>query len=174
MDCLHCGKAIVQGQYIFGETEEAFAEREESGFCRRKCSRDHGPVKQDRRRPLPLDAILISSLVGEGVVMTPQPKEKTPRDEGFRDWLRTFDCCECGWPAHIRRPTGGNFIEAHHILTGGTSIKASDYEEVPLCAIDARGCHANADKSPESVEKYKPLAAMYRHMWVAAGNELKV
>lgn len=92
---------------------------------------------------------------------------KTPRDEAYLDFVRLHDCVECGWPAHLGK------IEAHHIETGGTSIKCSDYLTVSLCAADARGCHAAADKSPESAEKYRPYALMLQTLWVKAGHKLK-
>lgn len=89
------------------------------------------------------------------------PKEVTERDEEYLAFIRSQDCCECGWPAVLGR------IDAHHIKTGGTGIKCSDYLTVPLCNISARGCHPKADKSPESFRKYLPRAHFYRRKYDA-------
>ena len=51
-------------------------------------------------------------------------KRVTPRDEKYRDWVKTLPCLECMKPA----PS-----EAHHTETGGIGIKGSDYSCVPLC-----------------------------------------
>lgn len=82
------------------------------------------------------------------------PKVKTYRNEKHLNHVRGLDCLECEWPADEL-----GMIEAHHIRTGGTSIKCGDDETVPLCGFYARGCHNKADKNPESYEKYKDDAA---------------
>ena len=166
--CLYdkCGVEIVKDQFCV-ETPDQFAKRYNESYCRSKCKRLHGPQKTERGRPTLPDSIPMSSFVGEGIVLRPQPKGKTPRDAAYLDFVRTFDCVGCGWPAHM------NKIEAHHIETGGTSIKCSDYLAVPLCAADARGCHAAADKSPESADGFKPYAAMLNKLWIKAGHKMK-
>lgn len=85
--------------------------------------------------------------------MNPQPKTKPFRSKKFLAHVRSLDCCECEWPADL------GCIEAHHIKTGGTSTKCGDDLTVPLCSINARGCHPQADKSPDSADKYTPIAA---------------
>lgn len=157
-----CGSEITKDQHCV-ETPGQFAKRYNSGYCRSKCKRTYAPPKAESGKPT---LELISNNHGP-VESICQPKEKTPRDEGFRDFVRTFDCVECGWPAHLGE------IEAHHIETGGASLKCSDYLEVPLCSIKARGCHAKADKSPESSAEYRPIALMLQTLWIKAGHKIK-
>lgn len=157
-----CNRPVERRSY---ETDNQWRKREAKGLYRDKCAKSL-PVpsaRSERPRP-PLE--LISHNVGR-VETVAQEKEITPRDEAFRDFVRTFDCCECGWPAHLGE------IEAHHIETGGTSLRCSDYLEVPLCSFKARGCHAKADKLPESAEKYRPIALMLQTLWVRAGHKIK-
>jgi hypothetical protein len=159
-----CGREITQGQWG-SEGDEAFAERLATGYARRKCARLDKPSPSPKDRPaLVADSAGWNYQRPEG---KEQPKELTPRDPAYLDWLRTFDCVECGWPAHM-----GN-IEAHHVRTGGMAIKGSDYESAPLCSANARGCHAAADKTPASVEKYLPWALRFNALWIAAGNKIK-
>lgn len=82
-------------------------------------------------------------------------KVKPYRDKRYLEWIRSQPCAGCGWPAHL-----GN-IDAHHVETGGTSTKCGDDITVPLCNANARGCHPKADKTPDSVKKYLPLAKSY-------------
>jgi hypothetical protein len=167
--CLHekCGVEIVKDQHC-AESPDQFAKRYNESFCRGKCRRDyerlHGPAKKDRPKPT-LSPVSVN--YGRGGGMEPMPKELTPRDPAYLDWIRTFDCVSCGWPAHLKE------IEAHHVETGGGSIRCSDYLTVPLCSFKARGCHAKADKTPTSVEKYKPWALRFNVLWIAAGNKIK-
>lgn len=88
-------------------------------------------------------------------------KEKTFISESKRNFIRSLPCNDCGWPPRS---------ECHHIRTGGASIKCGDDETVPLCSPIpfGRGCHTKADKSPESVEKYKEAAERYHQRWLAA------
>lgn len=162
MKICSCGSAIEKDQHCV-ETPVQFAKRYDSGYCRAKCKRIYAPVKQERTRPT-LEGGGFNYSRPEGVA---QEKDLTPRDEAFREFTRTFDCCDCGWPAHM------GYMENHHIRTGGTSIKCSDYESVNLCGIEARGCHAKADKSPGSYEKYLPIALMLQTLWIQAGHKLK-
>lgn len=85
------------------------------------------------------------------------PKEKPFRSEKYKAWIRSLPCTECQWPAEL------GYIECHHIRTGGMATKAGDNESVPLCGLNARGCHNRADKSKASYEKYAPIAErLYR------------
>lgn len=93
--------------------------------------------------------------------MKPQPKLKPVRDPKYLAYIRTMDCLDCGWPAELKG------IEAHHIETGGTATKCGDDLTVPLCTFPpyGRGCHSKADKSPESAEKYRPIAEKLYREW---------
>lgn len=86
-------------------------------------------------------------------------KEKPFRSEKYKAWVRTHDCFSCGWPASL------GYIECHHVRTGGMGTKTGDDETVSLCGPDARGCHRKADKSPDSVEKYLPIARELFREW---------
>lgn len=97
----------------------------------------------------------------------PVPKETTPRDPAYLDFIRSHNCAECGWPAHLGQ------IEAHHVETGGTGIKCSDYLTVALCGPRARGCHRKADKTPSSIKKYLPLTKRYVAEYVRQGGKIK-
>lgn len=81
------------------------------------------------------------------------------RNPAYLAFIRTLDCCECQYPAYL-----GN-IEAHHVITGGTSTKGPDNITVPLCGFNARGCHNKADKTPASVERYRPIAEAIFREW---------
>lgn len=96
-------------------------------------------------------------------------KPKTPRDPKYLDFVRTFDCVDCGWPAQL------GFIEAHHVYTGGMSIKCSDYDTVPLCGFNARGCHQKADKNQMDGERFAQRIAWLNEVWVKVrGHKLKL
>jgi len=60
------------------------------------------------------------------------PRKGPARDEEYKDWIRTLDCCACG--------VEGRSEAAHTGTDGGMSMKASDYSCVPLCA----DCHTQA------------------------------
>ena len=81
------------------------------------------------------------------------------RNPAYLAFIRTLNCCECQYPAHL-----GN-IEAHHVITGGMSTKGPDNLTVPLCSVAARGCHSKADKSKSSVAKYQPIAEAIFKAW---------
>ena len=157
-----CGNEILKDQHCI-ETPRQFEKRLASGFCRSKCSRIYAPVKAERGKP----TLELVSFGYHRPELVAQVKILTPRDPAFLDFVRTFDCIGCKWPAHLK------LIEAHHIYTGGTSIKCSDYDTVPLCGADARGCHAAADKDEKSGEKFKPFALYLVTMWIQAGHKLK-
>ena len=89
-------------------------------------------------------------------------KEKPERDEKYLAWIRTLPCLECMCPAEVN---GEKMIDAHHIETGGTATKCSDYLTVPLCRATARGCHAKADKSKESARLYRDAAERLHKLW---------
>jgi len=88
-------------------------------------------------------------------VLKPQPKEMPFRSRKYLMHIRNMPCIECGWP----------FSEPHHIETGGMATKCGDNLVVPLCGLNARGCHRKADKSPESAEKYQPIAERLFAEW---------
>lgn len=156
-----CGCELVKHDY---ETLKQWEKRKASGLYRAKC-RKNLPAAPKAERPKPsLELLSCNYSRGE---MVEQEKEKTPRDAAYLDWIRTFDCVGCGWPAHM------GCIEAHHVRTGGMAIKGGDYETVSLCSPEARGCHAKADKTPASVKKYLPIALMFNALWIKAGHKMK-
>jgi hypothetical protein len=55
-----------------------------------------------------------------------------PRDEDYKQWIRTLACIACG--------VQGRSEAAHTGSDGGISMKASDYSCVPLCT----DCHTQA------------------------------
>ena len=168
MDCQNpaCGREIMKDQFCI-ETPDQFRKRLESQYCRPKCKRLSAPTRPERvTGTLDIDPT-IWPIMPMRPELKAQEKETTPRDEGFREFTRTFDCTDCGWPAHM------GHMENHHIRTGGTSIKCSDYETVNLCGPEARGCHLKADKSPDSYQKYLPAALMLQALWVKAGHRIK-
>lgn len=84
--------------------------------------------------------------------MIAQPKTLPFRSKKYLEFVRAQNCCSCGWPATLGE------IQAHHIETNGMATKCGDDLTVPLCSPNARGCHARADKSPDSAEGYRPIA----------------
>lgn len=60
------------------------------------------------------------------------PKEKTFRSEEYKDYIRSLPCCNPNCPKHGRLRS-----EAHHVDSGGGSIKGSDLSCIPLC------CHCH-------------------------------
>jgi len=52
-------------------------------------------------------------------------KQKTPRSKAYLDYIRSLSCCVCQY-----RPT-----EPHHASTGGTGMKGSDYDTIPMCRL---------------------------------------
>lgn len=64
-----------------------------------------------------------------------------PRDEAYKDWIRTLPCVACG--------IHGRSEAAHTGIDGGMSMKASDYSCVPLCA----DCHRQAPGAYHRVGK---------------------
>jgi hypothetical protein len=63
------------------------------------------------------------------------PRKGPARDEDYKAWIRTLDCCACG--------VEGRSEAAHTGTDGGLSMKASDYSCVPLCA----DCHTQASQA---------------------------
>ena len=64
-----------------------------------------------------------------------------PRDEAYKDWIRTLPCVGCG----VR----GRSEAAHTGSDGGMSMKSSDYSCVPICA----DCHTQAPGAYHRVGK---------------------
>lgn len=95
------------------------------------------------------------------------PKVKPFRSVKYLDHIRGMDCLECEWPADLAN------IEAHHIRTGGMATKCGDDETVPLCGYYARGCHNEADKSPDSFEKYQEIARSLFQSWSVKNGKKK-
>ena len=127
-----CGREITKDQWAV-ETPAQHAERLESGRCRAKCKRLFPAGKAERGKPSLPDSIPISSLVGEGIVLRPQPKEQPWRSESYRDFIRTQIClnpdCRSGMQS-----------EAHHeqeVGHGGKATLCDDSRTLPLCPL----CH---------------------------------
>jgi len=126
-----CGRAIEKDQWAV-ETPAQFQQRLDDGRCRAKCKRLY-PVTRERGRPTLPDSIPMSSFVGEGIVLRPQPKTLPWRSEPYKDFIRTFPCLnpEC---------RSGMQSEAHHeqaVGHGGKSTTAGDDRTLPLCPC----CH---------------------------------
>lgn len=69
-------------------------------------------------------------------------KQKTPRDHKYLAWIRKQDCCVCQVKPEVRQ------IQAAHVRFlggGGTSLKPSDYQVVPMCAT----CHTSQHNMSE-------------------------
>lgn len=79
-------------------------------------------------------------------------KEKTPRSEKYKAFIRTFPCMICSTTLSI---------EAAHMSTGGTGIKCSDYQLTPLCtehhAEQHRGFKTFYKKYPW-IDKWEKIA----------------
>ena len=69
------------------------------------------------------------------------PRKGPARDEEYKDWIRTLDCCACG--------VEGRSEAAHTGTDGGMSMKASDYSCVPLCS----DCHTRGPCSYHRIGK---------------------
>lgn len=96
------------------------------------------------------------------------PKNKPFRSESKRAFVRSLPCEDCGWPAHLGE------IQCHHVKTGGMGTKIGDEWTVPLCSPNARCCHARADKTPASVEKYLERAKEIHQQWLdQTGRSIK-
>ena len=73
---------------------------------------------------------------------TGKARRSPPRDWKCRRWIRSLPCCACN---------STQYVEAAHTGTdGGTSMKASDYSCVPLCAW----CHRCGPESYHVIGKY--------------------
>jgi len=75
----------------------------------------------------------------------------------------------CHYPPFIRK---GDII-AHHVRTGGLSTKCSDYETVPLCSFQARGCHEKVEQRRDIPEKFYEVMAQIRRLWAKQGGTFK-
>ena len=72
------------------------------------------------------------------------PKAKPVDDPEYREYVRSLVCYVC---AH------GKPVEPHHMETGGTGMKGSDYSCVPLCTRHHREAHDVGKETFE--EQYK-------------------
>ena len=124
MNCLCCGRPITRDQYG-AENEAGFQKRLARQLCRSKCVRQYGPAKPERVKP-PLDA---TGFIYVRPEMTAREKEKTPRSEPFKAFIRRQQCLLNGGGYG---PCEGDVIP-HHTDSGGMSIKGSDLSCVPLC-----------------------------------------
>lgn len=60
----------------------------------------------------------------------PFPKAHFDRDAKFKAFVNAHACLLSGFANH----DCGGVTEFSHLLTGGTSVKCSDYHAVPLCS----------------------------------------
>ena len=60
----------------------------------------------------------------------PVPKEKTPRDQQYLNWLKTMPCAV---PGCDKFPSEYESIIPCHPKGGGVALKASDREALPMC-----------------------------------------
>jgi hypothetical protein len=124
MICLHCSKEIVKDMYG-AESPDQFAKRYNSGFCRSKCSRLHGPTPSERPRPS-LATSTANYARGGGKAVE---KVKTPRNKHFLLWLLDRPCELRGGKFG---PCMGDMIY-HHTSGGGVALKGSDYDAISSC-----------------------------------------
>lgn len=84
-----------------------------------------------------LERWLAKEVLGRDIPRKPPQKERKgpPRDPKYRSWIRTFPCAACGSRYHVEA--------AHTGSDGGTSLKASDYSCIPLCAA----CHRTGPRA---------------------------
>ena len=60
------------------------------------------------------------------------PKEKTPRSQEYKDWLKTQRCCICGTISHewVSVVPAHQTIDGHGYMSG----KSNDFYAIPLCS----------------------------------------
>jgi hypothetical protein len=64
----------------------------------------------------------------------PDPKQETPRDKKYLDWLKEQPCAICDHPKYANR----DVVAAHQSVSGRSmGKKGSDFEALPLCTF----CH---------------------------------
>lgn len=70
----------------------------------------------------------------------PRQREKPYRFKAYRQHVASQPCMACGWslPNDV-----GAICQAAHIRTGyyGISDKPDDWFTIPLCTLEANGCH---------------------------------
>jgi hypothetical protein len=138
MICLYCSKEIVRGMYG-AESPDQFAKRYNSGFCRSKCSRLHGPLPSERPRPS-ITPYIQGNYERGGVVSV--PKEVPVVDEAYRRFVRSLPClvpgcCNPSIFHHQHKKGHGakgglctdyrgmNICEWHHTLGGTDNLPFS-------------------------------------------------
>ena len=67
-------------------------------------------------------------------------KPRTYRNKAYLKYIRNLPCLVCGRPA-----------VPHHVETGGTAMKCSDYRTIPLC----QGCHTSSNYAIHKLGKSK-------------------
>jgi len=85
------------------------------------------------------------------------PKEKTSRDKGYLEYISKQEC--------LLRYMGDCIgdVVPHHFGKGGTGIKCSDYETVPLCVghhsmVHSEGCSW-------ALRGFRKAAKLYKEEW---------
>lgn len=162
-----CKTLIVRQPH---DTEKDWKWKQENGRCRKKCLRTY-PASHERGRPTLPGSILISSLVGEGIVLRPQPKGQPWRSEPYKDFIRTLPCLnpEC---------RSGMQSEAHHeqeVGHGGKSTTCDDSRTLPLCPL----CHVpirhHYGRSIWRTWKMDPekLILHFNELWMRQGGKLE-
>jgi len=92
------------------------------------------------------------------------PKEKTPRDEAYLRFIRSQPCFLVGMSRiDPTIPDCFGEVAPHHFGKGGTSIKCSDYETVPLCVghhsmVHSEGCSW-------ALRGFRKAAKLYKEEW---------
>jgi hypothetical protein len=170
--CLNekCGVEIVKDQHCT-ETPDQFAERYNSGYCRKKCKREHerlhGPARKDRPKST-LSPVSVNHGRGGGGAW---PKEKTPRNKHFLLWLLDRPC-------ELR---GGKFGRCmgdmiyHHTSGGGMALKGSDLEAISSCY----GHHELFDQATKkgigifTEQELKRIIARNQMEYVEQGHKIK-
>jgi hypothetical protein len=122
--CLYekCAREIVQGQWE-AEGDDAFKERLQSGFCRRKCARLHGPAKKERPKPT-LSPVSVNYGRGGGGAL---PKDVPVVDEAYRRFVRSLPCLVPG----CCNPS--IFHHQHKKGHGAKGALCTDYRGMNIC-----------------------------------------
>jgi hypothetical protein len=99
-----------------------------------------------------LERWLAKEILGKDIPRKPPKSERNgpPRDHKYRAWIRSLPCAACGSTCNVEA--------AHTGSDGGTSIKASDYSCIPLCAV----CHRTG---PRAYHGLNSSAADFARRW---------
>jgi hypothetical protein len=92
------------------------------------------------------------------------------RNERYKGWIRTLDCCACG---------GGPSQAAHTGTDGGAKLKASDWSCVPLCNRCHRGLYHGINGGKKTLERlycidFEAICQRLRATYVRLGGKVAI